>query len=84
MTEAQMARVYEEQALSDARIVDEAECDCSVMVVRHRSGSGLDDHATDYLICRRCGAGEVITTWASRNECDVRPMTAAEWERYSQ
>lgn len=80
MTEHEQA-VLDEQALSDARIV--AECDCRSMTLVDRVGSGLDDHATDYLICQQCGAGEVITTWATRNESDVRPMTASEWERYS-
>ncbi len=82
MTEHEQA-VLDEQALSDARIVDESECDCKTMTLVHRDGGGLDDHATDYLICQRCGAGEVITVWASRHESYVRPMTAREHERYS-
>ena len=76
--------ILTEHSRWERQILAEGEaCDCRNVKVVERLGGGLDDHSVDYVLCRRCGAGEVITTWASRKEVDRRPMTAREHERYT-
>ena len=76
--------ILDDQTRWNERVIAEGEaCDCKNVKVVARVGGGLDDHSVDYVLCRRCGAGEVITTWASRKECDRRPMSAKEHERYT-
>ncbi len=82
MTEHEMA-VLENQALSDARIVDEGNA-CAHKTLRSvfRSTGGMDDHETTYLICMRCGAGLVETAFYS-GRYEQRAMTQTEFQRYA-
>ena len=88
MTPHELA-ILDEQALSDWRIVGEvgvceaALCDMRVTTVLHRDGGGFeDDHCTTYLRCHCHGHFFVVTDFVN-GRCDIRPMTAAEIERYA-
>ncbi len=75
--------VLEDQALSDARIVDEGEaCRHPVMTCVAHFGGMMED-PTSYTRCNRCGAGFVTVYYLASKTNETRPMSARELARYT-
>ena len=78
--------VLAEATEDEQRVLREANapiCDHLTVAVLKRLGGGLDDHATDFARCLRCGEWLVITTYATRDDAEVRPMTPGELARFT-
>jgi DNA-directed RNA polymerase subunit M/transcription elongation factor TFIIS len=57
-------------------------CQHQTHVVEQLGEFGIDDHETDYVKCQRCGAGWVVTVFASGRK-QSRPMTEKEVRMYA-
>ncbi len=82
MTEHELA-VLENQAMSDAQIVDEGEaCQHKAQTVVAHYGGMMEDPVS-YTRCDRCGSGFVTVYYLASKTYQTRPMSKTETARYA-